>query len=51
MLYIDLVDFENLYQKLINSTLKERKHMKGLEAMRLEMIVVATLLVNSYCKS
>jgi exopolyphosphatase/guanosine-5'-triphosphate,3'-diphosphate pyrophosphatase len=46
MLDIDLVDFENLYQKLINSTLKERKQMKGLEAMRLEMIVVATLLVK-----
>lgn len=46
MLTIDLVDFENLYQKLINSTLKERKQMKGLEAMRLEMIVVATLLVK-----
>ena len=46
MLYIDLVDFENLYWKLINSTLKERKQMKGLEAMRLEMIVIATLLVK-----
>ncbi len=43
---IDLTDFENLYQKLINSTLKERKQMKGLESMRLEMIVVATLIVK-----
>jgi exopolyphosphatase/guanosine-5'-triphosphate,3'-diphosphate pyrophosphatase len=43
---IDLADFENLYQKLINSTLKERKQMKGLESMRLEMIVVATLIVK-----
>ena len=43
---IDLTDFENLYQKLINSTLKERKQMKGLETMRLEMIVVATLVVK-----
>ena len=43
---IDLTDFENLYQKLINSTLKERKQMKGLENMRLEMIVVATLVVK-----
>jgi len=43
---IDLFDFENLYQKLINSTLKDRKQMKGLEAMRLEMIVVATLVVK-----
>ncbi|MBN2481897.1 MAG: hypothetical protein JXB19_09165 [Bacteroidales bacterium] len=46
MHYIDLSDFENLYQKLINSTVKERKQMKGLEAMRLEMIVLATLLVK-----
>ena len=46
MLQIDLEDFENLHQKLINSTMKERKQMKGLEAMRLEMIVVATLLVK-----
>jgi exopolyphosphatase / guanosine-5'-triphosphate,3'-diphosphate pyrophosphatase len=43
---IDLTDFENLYQKLINSTLKERKQMKGLESMRLEMIVLATLVVK-----
>lgn len=43
---IDLEDFENLYQKLINSTLKERKQMKGLESMRIEMIVVATLIVK-----
>jgi exopolyphosphatase / guanosine-5'-triphosphate,3'-diphosphate pyrophosphatase len=43
---IDLTDFENLYQKLINSTLKERKQMKGLESMRLEMIVVATLIMK-----
>jgi exopolyphosphatase/guanosine-5'-triphosphate,3'-diphosphate pyrophosphatase len=43
---IDLTDFENLYQKLINSTLKERKQMKGLESMRLEMIVIATLIVK-----
>ena len=46
MLLIDLEDFENLYQKLINSTTKERKQMKGLEAMRIEMIVVATLLIK-----
>jgi len=43
---IDLTDFENLYQKLINSTLKERKQMKGLEPMRLDMIVLAVLFVK-----
>ena len=43
---IDLTDFENLYQRLVNSTLKERKQMKGLEAHRLETIVPASLLVK-----
>ncbi len=43
---IDLNDFENLYQRLINSTLKERKQMKGLESHRLEIIVPASLLVK-----
>jgi exopolyphosphatase/guanosine-5'-triphosphate,3'-diphosphate pyrophosphatase len=43
---IDLTDFENLYQRLINSTLKERKQMKGLESHRLETIVPASLMVK-----
>jgi exopolyphosphatase/guanosine-5'-triphosphate,3'-diphosphate pyrophosphatase len=43
---IDLADFENLYQHLINSTLKERKQMKGLEAHRLDTIVPASMLVK-----
>jgi exopolyphosphatase/guanosine-5'-triphosphate,3'-diphosphate pyrophosphatase len=43
---IDLTDFENLYQRIINSTLKERKRMKGLESHRLEMIVPASLVVK-----
>jgi exopolyphosphatase/guanosine-5'-triphosphate,3'-diphosphate pyrophosphatase len=43
---IDLNDFENLYHRLINSTLKERKQMKGLESHRIEMIVPASLLVK-----
>lgn len=43
---IDLTDFENLYQRLINSTLKERKQMKGLESHRLDVIVPASLLVK-----
>ncbi len=43
---IDLSEFENLYQRLINSTLKERKQMKGLESHRLDMIVTAALLVK-----
>jgi exopolyphosphatase/guanosine-5'-triphosphate,3'-diphosphate pyrophosphatase len=43
---IDLTDFENLYHRLINSTLKERKQMKGLESHRLETIVPASLMVK-----
>jgi exopolyphosphatase / guanosine-5'-triphosphate,3'-diphosphate pyrophosphatase len=43
---IDLTDFENLYQRLINSTLKERKQMKGLETHRLDTIVPASLMVK-----
>jgi exopolyphosphatase / guanosine-5'-triphosphate,3'-diphosphate pyrophosphatase len=36
-------EFEALYQKLIVSTMEERSKMKGLEAMRIEMIVLACL--------
>jgi exopolyphosphatase/guanosine-5'-triphosphate,3'-diphosphate pyrophosphatase len=43
---IDLTDYENLYQRLVNSTLKERKQMKGLVAHRLDTIVPASLLVK-----
>ncbi|MBN1413596.1 MAG: hypothetical protein JW973_00735 [Bacteroidales bacterium] len=43
---IDLADFENLYQRLVNSTVKERKQMKGLESHRIDTIVPASLLVK-----
>ncbi len=43
---IDLGDFESLCQKLITSTTKERKQMRGLEPMRIEMIVLACLFVK-----
>jgi len=39
-------DFDLLYEKLINSTIKERKQMEGLEPMRIEMIVLACLFVK-----
>lgn len=45
-LAIDLTEFDDLFWRLINSTLKERKKMKGLEAMRIEFIVLAALLVK-----
>lgn len=39
-------DFEALHQKLIRSTLEERRSMRGLEPMRIEMIVLASLFVK-----
>lgn len=43
---INPAEFEKLYQKLIKSTTKEREQMKGLEPMRIEMIVLACLFVK-----
>lgn len=39
-------DFENLYRKLIKSNIEERSKMKGLEPMRIEMIVLAAVFVK-----
>ncbi len=44
--YIDLTEFEDLSWRLVNSTIKERKKMKGLETMRIEFIVLAAVLVK-----
>ncbi|MBN2214633.1 MAG: hypothetical protein JW723_10345 [Bacteroidales bacterium] len=43
---IDLQEFEDLSWRLVNSTLKERKKMKGLEPMRIEFIVLAAMVVK-----
>ena len=43
---ITLPDFEILYNRLIFSTTEEREQMKGLEPMRIEMIVLAVLFVK-----
>ncbi|NJK87652.1 MAG: hypothetical protein HC906_18425 [Bacteroidales bacterium] len=43
---IDIQEFDDLFWRLVNSTLKERKKMKGLEAIRLEFIVLASLVVK-----
>jgi exopolyphosphatase/guanosine-5'-triphosphate,3'-diphosphate pyrophosphatase len=40
---ISNADFYSLYEKLIHSTSNERAKMKGLEPMRIEMIVLACL--------
>lgn len=43
---IDVQEFDDLFWRLINSTVKERKKMKGLENIRIEFIVLAALLVK-----
>lgn len=44
--FVSLEDFNTLYQRLIFSTTEERKQMRGLEPMRVEMIVLAVLFVK-----
>lgn len=43
---INLHDYEKLHIDLIKSTLEERKKMEGLELVRVEMIVLASIFVN-----
>lgn len=43
---IDLNDYAKLHDDLLQSTLEERKHMDGLELVRVEMIVLASIFVN-----
>jgi len=40
---IDMQSFDDLHARLIVSTIEERKQMKGLEPMRIEMIVLAAI--------
>lgn len=44
--HINLNDYDILHQELINSTLEERAKMEGLELVRIEMIVLASIFVN-----
>jgi exopolyphosphatase / guanosine-5'-triphosphate,3'-diphosphate pyrophosphatase len=39
-------EFEAIYNKIITSSLEERLHMKGLQTMRAEMIVVAFIAIK-----
>jgi exopolyphosphatase/guanosine-5'-triphosphate,3'-diphosphate pyrophosphatase len=48
---IDIDDFEKLYNKLIWSNEAQRKNMKGLEPMRIEMIVLAIHFVKFILQS
>jgi exopolyphosphatase/guanosine-5'-triphosphate,3'-diphosphate pyrophosphatase len=43
---VDLLEFEDLLWRLVGSTVKERKKMKGLESLRIEYIVLAALFVK-----
>ncbi|HMQ50450.1 MAG TPA: hypothetical protein PKA00_23680 [Saprospiraceae bacterium] len=43
---VDLERFPSLYQQLVHSTLEERKGMEGLPLDRVDMIVVALILVQ-----
>ena len=43
---INLTDYELLHKDLLKSTIEERKQMDGLELVRVEMIVLASIFVN-----
>ncbi len=47
---VDLELYSFLHETLISSTLEERKNMQGLEQLRIEMIVLASILVNFLIK-
>ena len=43
---IDLLEYDDLSWRLVSSTIKERKKMKGLESMRIEFIVLSAMLIK-----
>ncbi len=43
---IDLGDFNLIYRKLVDSTIGERTQMKGMESIRIEMIVPSVLFIK-----
>lgn len=43
---IDLPDFQDIYHSLLTSTYREREKMRGLADYRVEMIVVAAILID-----
>jgi exopolyphosphatase/guanosine-5'-triphosphate,3'-diphosphate pyrophosphatase len=44
--HFDLKNFEVIYKLLLNSTIEKRFKMRGLAAMRVEMIVVAVIMIK-----
>jgi len=47
---IDLSDYASLHKKLLKSTIEERTNMPGMEPVRVEMIILATVFVNFILK-
>ncbi len=47
----DLEDCEKIYDSILKSTNAERLQMKGLVAMRVDMIVVSSIIVNFVLRS
>ena len=47
----DMHDFERIYEIIINSTKEERMQMKGLVEMRVDMIVISSLIVRFVLQS
>ncbi len=43
---IEIQDFEKIYEKLIRSTTAERMQMKGMESIRVEMIVPSVIFIK-----
>ncbi len=48
---IELKDYKEIHHKLTGSTLKERETMPGMEPVRIEMIVPATIFINFVMES
>ncbi|MGQ1908658.1 Ppx/GppA phosphatase family protein [Marinifilum sp. RC60d5] len=47
---IKLKDFFRLHQKFINSTLEERQVIKGMDPVRVELMVIASIFINYLVK-
>lgn len=47
---IKLKDFFRLHQSFLNSSLEERKNMKGMDPVRVELMVVASIFINHLVK-
>lgn len=43
---VSIYDFQKIYQRIIVSTIAKREQMKGLESLRVEMIIPAVILID-----